>query len=669
MAYRFDQIPAALQEQARWLTWRHKEGRKPPCDGQGNVREGWKERLLPLALAISQLNALPFPVMPAAGGHPNAGIGLADATGVDCDDAFLPDGTVDPRAQVVLDTVPGYAERSPSGKGFKIFCRVDPPRWLELNFKEDGTPKPAVKEPNYFAVTGDVLREGDPNADGTAALAKIEATWKPEAAGQGADRPDTKLADQVPAGSQEQAMFREASRLRRLGWKEAEIAGSLWTLVQNGRFPNETGREPWTYSDCQEKARSVCKYKPGTADDFARDKSGSPKKIVENVRLALAKLGCEFRHDTFSDERFVTRDGETRRLNDSLITALRFEAEETFDVRVSKDLFFDVVHHEADSNPFHPVCDYLAGLTWDGTPRIDKWLTTYGQAESTPFTDAVGALVLTAAVRRVREPGCKFDEILILESEQGFDKSNALAALCPNQAWFSDSLPLGADSKVVVERTQGIWIVEASELQGYGRKEVDHLKGFLSCRVDGPVRLAYAREPVKVPRQFIVVGTTNLDNYLKDSTGNRRFWPVTVGRFDVERLRRDRDQLWAEAAAREATPGTSIRLDKSLWDAAGTEQERRELEHPWTALLEKALVAKDCWIRSDTVWLLLRVPSDRQNVAGAMDMSKTMKALGFKQHRTVLDGRRHRVWGRGKYAERPGVTGLDPADEVKETFA
>lgn len=98
-------------------------------------------------------------------------------------------------------------------------------------------------------------------------------------------------------------------------------------------------------------------------------------------------------------------------------------------------------------NSFHPVCDYLDGLEWDGTPRLDTWLTTFGQAEDTPYTRAVGALTLLAAVRRVRQPGCKFDEMPVLESEQGKNKSSALAVLAVREDWFTDDLPLNQDTR------------------------------------------------------------------------------------------------------------------------------------------------------------------------------------------------------------------------------
>lgn len=632
----------AIADAPRWLRWRLRDERKPPCGPEGQLPfDGWKTKLVTLAVACSQVQGI-LPPIPGAG-HPIAGIGLADATGIDCDNAILPDGTVDPRAQVVLDMVPGYAERSPSGQGFKIFCKVEPPRWLEINFGDgNGIPKPTTKTPNYFAVTGNVLRDGDPSTDGTEALAKIEAMYSPAPAGaQTAPQKPEPLAEVVPSGSQEQAMFREASRLRRLGWKETEIATALWGLVQSGRFPNEPGREPWTFADCQGKAASVCRYTAGESDDFARDGHGVPKKTNENIRLAFAKLGCEFTHDVFADKRFVTRDGEAREFADDILLGLWDEMATKLNLRPGTDMVFNIASVIANEHPVHPVRDYLDSLKWDGTPRVERWLTTYFGADDTPYTRAVGRLFLTAAVRRVRQPGCKFDELPILESDQGRGKSEGFAALCPKSEWFSDSVPLGADAKQVIEATRGVWLVEIAELHGRGKREVDHIKANLSRQVDGPVRLAYARIPVSVPRQFVQIGTTNSDAYLQDTTGNRRFWPVETGDVDAAGLRRDRNEIWAEAAAIEAS-GASIRLDPSLWKEAGAEQEAREIAEPWVEVLERAIGERNGIIRTEDCYRILQLPVERRDQQSAERLAKALQKLGFKPTRRRVGGERRR---------------------------
>jgi predicted P-loop ATPase len=214
---------------------------------------------------------------------------------------------------------------------------------------------------------------------------------------------------------------------------------------------------------------------------------------------------------------------------------------------------------------------YLDGLHWDGVPRIDRWLKTYGGAKDNKFIRAVGRLALIAAVRRIRQPGCVVDEMPVLVDERpGSDKSSALRALCPDPAWFTDSLPLGGGDKEAIERLVGKWIVEASEPAGLRRGDIERMKAFLSRQVD-PARRAYGRFRTEVPRQCVFFGTTNEPVFLKDSE-NRRYWPVRAGRFDAAAIARDRDQLWAEAAAAEAK-GESIRLDPEAL-ASGDESAR-----------------------------------------------------------------------------------------------
>jgi hypothetical protein len=154
-------------------------------------------------------------------------------------------------------------------------------------------------------------------------------------------------------------------------------------------------------------------------------------------------------NDAFAQQ--VVIDGAAA--SDLAIDRLWVSINDTFGFRPSKDTLRTVVDVEAHRSSVHPVCDYLAGLAWDGIPRLDDWLVTYGGAEPSDYVRAVAALPLIAAVRRVRQPGCKFDELLVLEGVQGGLKSSALRALCPDESWFSDDLPLGVDSKHVVERS------------------------------------------------------------------------------------------------------------------------------------------------------------------------------------------------------------------------
>jgi hypothetical protein len=368
----------------------------------------------------------------------------------------------------------------------------------------------------------------------------------------------------------------------------------------------------------------------------------------ENVRRALAREEVELSHDLFADRLLVRVGRETtaRTIDDATVDRLWLRIDERYHFRPSFEFFEKVLRDEARKTAFHPVRDYLDALEWDGAPRVDRWLETYCGAADSEYTRAVGALVLVAAVRRVRQPGCKFDELLVLESDrQGLGKSSALRALCPLDSWFSDDLPLSVDAKQTIERTSGKWIVEAAELAGLHKSQVEQLKAMLSRQVDGPARMAYARLAVEAPRQFIMIGTTNSYRYLKDGH-NRRFWPVRVERFDLAKLAKDRNQLWAEAARREAD-GESIRLAPSLYPLAELQQERRRAVDPWESSLDERLARSDKHrLTNDDVWTLLGiVVKDRDERANTRVLA-VMQRLGFRRVAVRRGDVVSKGWGR-----------------------
>lgn len=194
----------------------------------------------------------------------------------------------------------------------------------------------------------------------------------------------------------------------------------------------------------------------------------------------------------------------------------------------------------------HPVRRVLEVLTWDGQPRLHCWLAAYLDARDPPeYLEAVGAAWLISAVARVYRPGCQADHVLVLEGAQGTGKSRTARALAMRADWFTDSLPPVHDTDAKLQLA-GRWIVELGELAAMRRSDVESLKAFISAPVD-TYRPPYARRPVQVPRQTVFLGTTNETQYLRDPTGNRRFWPVQCGAIDVSELERAVPQLWAEA--------------------------------------------------------------------------------------------------------------------------
>jgi predicted P-loop ATPase len=290
----------------------------------------------------------------------------------------------------------------------------------------------------------------------------------------------------------------------------------------------------------------------------------------------------------------------------------------------------DAIVHLCSLNTFDPVRDYLDCLKWDGIPRIDEFLIKFVSAEDTPYVRAVSSITLIAAVRRVRQPGCKFDTIMVWESDQGAGKSTMLKILA-SPDFFSDQDILALDPKAQMEVMEGVWIFEICELAGMKHTDVNKIKAFASRAVD-KARPAYGRVTEQRPRRGILVGTTNDDQYLKDETGNRRFWPIVTGEIDLQGVEIVRDQLWAEAAVREAK-GESIVLPKELWAAAAVEQAQRVAPDPWRDTLEnvkgwafngRELIASQ-YLMSDE----LRVSNIQNTNYVAKRLAKVMRGLGW----------------------------------------
>lgn len=226
---------------------------------------------------------------------------------------------------------------------------------------------------------------------------------------------------------------------------------------------------------------------------------------------------------------------------------------DNYGVQFPENKFTKALTIVTDKRRFNPLRDYIQQLPdWDGFERVDTLLVDYLGAADTPYTRAVTRKTLIGAILRVLEPGCKFDTVLVLDGKPGIGKSTLLRKL--GGQYFSDSLSL-ADTrdKTAAEKLQGVWIMEIGEMQGTRKADIDVMKGFISRQVD-EYRAAYGRVVERHPRTAIICGTTNsTTGFLRDTTGNRRFWPVTVnggGRLSVwDMTEETRSQIWAETKA------------------------------------------------------------------------------------------------------------------------
>jgi predicted P-loop ATPase len=369
------------------------------------------------------------------------------------------------------------------------------------------------------------------------------------------------------------------------------------------------------------------------------------KANMTNARAALLRLGCRCSFNRFKHRFVVEGPSECRitansvvdlnigEIHDNDITRLRGVLLQTFQFDAGDQHVYDAIKNLGVERQFHPVLDYLDGLKWDETKRMDGWLTkVFSTPNSIPsdYVIAVGNMFLIAAVRRVREPGCKFDTALVLEGRQGGGRSEALAILAVKPEWFSDIDVLGSPMKEQIELTEGVWINELGELNSVRKgRDIDKVKAYLSRQHDIS-RMSYGRVSERRARQCVFFGTINGDRYLHDLTGNRRFLPMPTGRIDKIWLRDNVHQLWAEAAVRERE-GASIVLPERLWRVAERIQRSRMVHNTWIDKLDK-YKAKPGEIRryfSNDLLEELGIPAANHNQFHWDKLKDAMHAIGF----------------------------------------
>lgn len=330
---------------------------------------------------------------------------------------------------------------------------------------------------------------------------------------------------------------------------------------------------------------------------ITRDKEGNIEITVPNLVLVLENdplLKGKIATNAFSNRLMVTGDVPWRKImkrenwTDADDAGLRNYMEKVYEM-YNRNKTEDAIKVISEKHKFHPIRDYLDPLEWDGVQRLEKLFVTYLGAEDTELNRAVTRKAFTAAVARVYRPGIKFDYMVTLYGAQGIGKSMILDRM--GRDWFSDSLT-SVSGKEAFEALQGAWIIEMGELAATKRAEVEAIKGFISKREDR-FRVAYGRHTEDFPRQCVFFGTTNDSSFLKDRTGGRRFWPITVHADRVQKhwstlTDEDIAQLWAEAK-HYFKEGESLFLDTGMEADMRKTQEAHTEESPWTGLIQEYL--------------------------------------------------------------------------------
>jgi predicted P-loop ATPase len=315
-----------------------------------------------------------------------------------------------------------------------------------------------------------------------------------------------------------------------------------------------------------------------------------PHINLSNVSLILQRdpnFSGKIWLDTFRDKIYHTvrsdvselwTDADTRRTAAYVQQSLKLP-------KVSTLLMHESVQHASECNPHNSVTEWLNSLHWNGTSRLNDWLTDTLGVEKNEYTQAVARNWPIAMVARAFQPGCKFDHMPVLEGKQGLNKTTFLEVL--GGEWYK-SLPMSFGEKDFLMAIQGAWLVEIPDMTGFSRREHSAVLATITIRVD-EYRKSYGRTVESHPRIAIFAATSEKDNYLKNSNGRRRYWPLRCKHIDLNCLRQQREQIFAEAVVR-------YRAGETYWEMPETTDNEQLSRTEHDAWAQKVLDwADDTW--------------------------------------------------------------------------
>lgn len=324
-----------------------------------------------------------------------------------------------------------------------------------------------------------------------------------------------------------------------------------------------------------------------------------------------------------------------KKAEDEILIGIHHTVQELGLLRVSFATVEEAVRHVCYANKIHPLREWLDGLQWDGDLRITDWLHVYLGTPSDEYTKAIGVMFLVSMVKRIYEPGCQCDYMLVLEGPQGILKSQACRALGGD--YYSDTLPdLGADHVRVSMHLRGKWLIEAAELASLMSRRVEaaRLKAFLTTQVE-QFTAKHARAETTEPRQCVFVGTTNDSEWNRDDSGGRRYWPVLCGVIEIEKLRADRAQLFAEAVDAYRRGVQSYPDRKFEEDTIKPVQDTRQWHDAWEQPVTDWLIGKSRTTVADVGAGALGFTPSHFSEGDQKRVSKVLRKLGWTAKRSM----------------------------------
>jgi len=552
--------------------------RTPWYDDEGRIVWRWKGFVCPRPLYGMQL--LPL--------HPQAVVVIVE--GEKCADALR---TLDPTTPVL--TWPG-------GSGGVAHVNWEPLRGRRVILWPD------ADEPGRKAVVDIAGRL-------TALECRVKIATPPDDKPKGWD-----VADAIAEGWGRDEVVEFLANAKPHGVQEPILIARTVTTTQAAQTPQGDAMQ-------RVEVREEFAVTPQDNNGLVRDSRGNTASCLANFAKLLESLDPwrgKIWHDTFLERTLTTAfTDRPREWSDECTRAAARWIQTRFGIAAaSSALVYEAVLTVADGDKRNVLADWLGSLTWDGVSRLADLMPTGFGTVPDAYHIRVGECWLLSLVARALQPGCKVDTMPVFEGSQGLGKSSALAIL--GGEWFGECHE-DFGSKDFVLSLKGKWLIEVAEMHSFRRQDVDRLKGIMSTRIDR-IRLPYGRATEDHPRQSVFAGTTNRDDWQADDTGARRFWAVRCGFLNLQWLRDNREQLFAEAVSR-------FKAGETWWsvpvaEAAIVATERRP-DDPWEEVLARYLETNRTYTARQLLGEPLQVDVKDQTKMLAARVGSILRQLGW----------------------------------------